>query len=243
MEDFIRNLHQTNNKFNKVQKFIFTIIILSIFSVVLETEISIYTTYAELFYYLNYFFAFFFAVEYFLRLFTCHYRKNFKGIEGKIKYIFSFYSLIDLIAFLPFFIFPEYNELFLLRIFRLIRLLKLANFVNKIEFVRNVFHVLNLKKKEIFFSIAITIFIIFISSILLYLVEGNNQPEAFGSIIRSFWWATITLTTIGYGDVYPITILGKIATIFISISGIGIIAIPTGIIAGAFSQSMSKKRK
>ena len=243
MEEFIRNLHQTNNKFNKVQKFIFTIIILSIFSVVLETEISIYTTYAELFYYLNYFFAFFFAVEYFLRLFTCHYRKNFKGIEGKIKYIFSFYSLIDLIAFLPFFIFPEYNELFLLRIFRLIRLLKLANFVNKIEFVRNVFHVLNLKKKEIFFSIAITIFIIFISSILLYLVEGNNQPEAFGSIIRSFWWATITLTTIGYGDVYPITILGKIATIFISISGIGIIAIPTGIIAGAFSQSMSKKRK
>ena len=243
MEEFIRNLHQTNNKFNKVQKFIFTIIILSIFSVVLETEISIYTTYAELFYYLNYFFAFFFAVEYFLRLFTCHYRKNFKGIEGKIKYIFSFYSLIDLIAFLPFFIFPEYNELFLLRIFRLIRLLKLANFVNKIEFVRNVFHVLNLKKKEIFFSIAITIFIIFISSILLYLVEGNNQPEAFGSIIRSFWWATITLTTIGYGDVYPITILGKIATILISISGIGIIAIPTGIIAGAFSQSMSKKRK
>ena len=243
MEEFIRNLHQTNNKFNKVQKFIFTIIILSIFSVVLETEISIYTTYAELFYYLNYFFAFFFAVEYFLRLFTCHYRKNFKGIEGKIKYIFSFYSLIDLIAFLPFFIFPEYNELFLLRIFRLIRLLKLANFVNKIEFVRNVFHVLNLKKKEIFFSIAITIFIIFISSILLYLVEGNNQPEAFGSIIRSFWWATITLTTIGYGDVYPITILGKIATILISISGIGIIAIPTGIIAGAFSQSMSKKRR
>ena len=243
MEDFILKLHQTNNKFNKIQKFIFTIIILSIFSVVLETEKTIYNAHADVFYYLNYFFAFFFAVEYFLRLFTCHYRKNFKGIEGKIKYIFSFYSLIDLIAFLPFFIFPEYNELFLLRIFRLIRLLKLANFVNKIEFVRNVFHVLNLKKKEIFFSIAITIFIIFISSIVLYLVEGNNQPEAFGSILRSFWWSTITLTTIGYGDVYPITVLGKIATILISISGIGIIAIPTGIIAGAFSQSISKKNK
>lgn len=242
MNDFIKKLHQTNNKFNDIQKFIFTIIILSILSVVLETEKTIYIAYTEVFYYLNYFFAFFFAVEYFLRVFTCHYRKNYKGIEGKIKYVFSFYSLIDLIAFLPFFIFPEYNELFLLRIFRLIRLLKLANFVNKIEFVRNVFHVLNLKKKEIFFSIAITIFIIFISSILLYLVEGNHQPEAFGSIIRSFWWATITLTTIGYGDVYPITILGKIATILISISGIGIIAIPTGIIAGAFSQTISKKK-
>ena len=236
-------LHQTNNKFNQVQKFIFIIIILSIISVVLETEETIFINYSEVFYYLNYFFAFFFAIEYFLRLFTSHYRKNFKGVDGKLRYIFSFYSLIDLVAFLPFFIFPEYNELFLLRIFRLIRLFKLANFVNKIEFIRNVIHVLDLKKKEIFFSISITIFIIFISSIILYLVEGKYQPEAFGSILRSFWWATITLTTIGYGDVYPITILGKIATILISISGIGIIAIPTGIIAGAFSQSISKKNK
>jgi voltage-gated potassium channel len=243
MKDFIIQLHQTNNKFNQVQKFIFIVIILSILSVVLETEENIYIKYSEVFYYLNYFFAFFFGIEYFLRVLTCHYRKNFKGVNGKLRYIISFYSLIDLIAFLPFFIFPEYNELFLLRIFRLIRLFKLANFVNKIEFVRNVIHVLDLKKKEIFFSISITIFIIFISSILLYLVEGKYQPEAFGSILRSFWWATITLTTIGYGDVYPITILGKIATILISISGIGIIAIPTGIIAGAFSQSISKKRK
>ena len=141
-----------------------------------------------------------------------------------------------------FFLFPEYNELFLLRIFRLIRLLKLANFINKITFVRNVLNVLNLKKKEIIFSIAITIFIIFISAIVLYLVEGKQQPEAFGSILRAFWWATITLTTIGYGDVYPVTILGKIATIVISISGIGIVAIPTGIIAGGFSQSIVNKK-
>ena len=114
--------------------------------------------------------------------------------------------------------------------------------INKITFVRNVLNVLNLKKKEIIFSIAITIFIIFISAIVLYLVEGKQQPEAFGSILRAFWWATITLTTIGYGDVYPVTILGKIATIVISISGIGIVAIPTGIIAGGFSQSIVNKK-
>ena len=242
MSDFIKKLHQTNNKFNTPQKFIFTIIVLSIISVVLETEKNIFYKFSEIFYYLNYFFAFFFAAEYSLRLFTCQYRKEFKGIEGKIKYIFSFYSFVDLIAFLPFFIFPEYNELFLLRIFRLIRLLKLANFINKITFVRNVLNVLNLKKKEIIFSIAITIFIIFISAIVLYLVEGKQQPEAFGSILRAFWWATITLTTIGYGDVYPVTILGKIATIVISISGIGIVAIPTGIIAGGFLQSIVNKK-
>ena len=117
MSDFIKKLHQTNNKFNGLQKFIFFIIILSVVSVVLETEDNIYTKNSEVFYYLNYFFAIFFAIEYFLRVCTCHYRKSFKGLDGKIKYIFSFYSFIDLVAFLPFFIFPEYNELFLLRIF------------------------------------------------------------------------------------------------------------------------------
>ena len=241
MSDFLKKLHQTNNKFNNPQKFIFFIIILSVISVVLETEKTIYIKFSEGFFYLNYFFAIFFAVEYLVKFSTIHYRKEYKGIEGKIKYFFSFYSIIDLVAFVPFFIFPEYNELFLLRIFRLIRLLKLANFLNRIEFIRNVLHVLDVKKKEIIFSLGITIFIIFLSAIVLYLVEGKNQPEEFGSILRAFWWATITLTTIGYGDVYPITILGKIATVVISISGIGIVAIPTGIIAGSFSTILSKK--
>ena len=90
MSDFIKKLHQTNNKFNTPQKFIFTIIVLSIISVVLETEKNIFYKFSEIFYYLNYFFAFFFAAEYLLRLLTCQYRKEFKGIEGKIKYIFSF---------------------------------------------------------------------------------------------------------------------------------------------------------
>ena len=102
MNDFIKKLHQTNNKFNNLQKFIFSIIILSIVSVVLETEKNFYSKYSEVFYYINYFFAIFFAIEYFLRVFTCHYRKSFKGIEGKVKYIFSFYSFIDLVAFFPF---------------------------------------------------------------------------------------------------------------------------------------------
>tara|TARA_B100000214_G_scaffold370106_1_gene344208 strand:+ start:6231 stop:6956 length:726 start_codon:yes stop_codon:yes gene_type:complete len=241
MNNFLKKLHQTNNKFNNPQKFIFFIILLSVISVILETERTIYVKYSEVFFYVNYFFAIFFATEYSIKFLTIHYRKEYKGIEGKIKYFFSFYSIIDLVAFVPFFIFPEYNELFLLRIFRLIRILKLANFLNRVEFIRNVLHVLDVKKKEIIFSLGITIFIIFLSAIVLYLVEGKNQPEAFGSIIRAFWWATITLTTIGYGDVYPLTILGKIATVIISICGIGIVAIPTGIIAGSFSSILSKK--
>lgn len=97
------------------------------------------------------------------------------------------------------------------------------------------------KKKEIIFSLLITVFIIFVSSIILYIVEGPSNPEHFGSIPRAFWWATITLTTIGYGDVYPVTVLGKIATVIISICGIGIVAIPTGIIAGSFTSNLNNK--
>ena len=90
---------------------------------------------------------------------------------------------------------------------------------------------------------AILLFIIILfTSIIIYLAEGSAQPEAFGSIPRAFWWSTITLTTIGYGDVYPITIIGKICTVIISISGIGIVAIPTGIIAAGFSELLNKKK-
>ena len=92
-------------------------------------------------------------------------------------------------------------------------------------------------------SLLITVIIILFASIILYITEGKAQPEAFGSIIRSFWWSTITLTTIGYGDVYPITVFGKIATIIIAIAGIGIVAIPAGIIAGGFSEMMRNKKK
>ena len=135
----------------------------------------------------------------------CGYTKKYKGFLGKIRFIFSFHSLIDLISFVPSLIFPGLNETFLFRIFRIFRML--------------------------------------IASIVLYLAEGKAQPEAFGSIIRSFWWSTITLTTIGYGDVYPITILGKIATTIIAIAGIGIVALPAGIIAGSFSEIVNKKKR
>ena len=94
MNDFIKKLHQTNNKFNDLQKFIFIIIILSIVSVVLETEKNIYIKYTEVFYYLNYFFAIFFAIEYFLRVLTCHYRKTIKVLRGGLNMFFPFIHLL-----------------------------------------------------------------------------------------------------------------------------------------------------
>ena len=237
-----KQLFNEKKKLSATQRFVFVVIIFSFFLIIIESENSIKSINPYIFEYLNIFLSYFFLTEYSLRLMCCGYTKKYKGFLGKIRFIFSFHSLIDLISFVPSLIFPGLNETFLFRIFRIFRMLKIIKLSNQLPAIKNVTQVLSKRKNEIFFSLFITIFIILIASIILYLAEGKAQPEAFGSIIRSFWWSTITLTTIGYGDVYPITILGKIATTIIAIAGIGIVALPAGIIAGSFSEIVNKKK-
>ena len=242
MYSIYKQLFNENKKLSATQRFVFVVIIFSFFLIIIESENSIKSINPYIFEYLNIFLSYFFLTEYSLRLMCCGYTKKYKGFLGKIRFIFSFHSLIDLISFVPSLIFPGLNETFLFRIFRIFRMLKIIKLSNQLPAIKNVTQVLSKRKNEIFFSLFITIFIILIASIVLYLAEGKAQPEAFGSIIRSFWWSTITLTTIGYGDVYPITILGKIATTIIAIAGIGIVALPAGIIAGSFSEIVNKKK-
>ena len=237
-----KQLFNEKKRLSIVQKFVFFVIIFSFFLIILESEKNIRSINPLVFEYVNLFLSYFFLTEYSLRLLCCGYNKKYKGFIGKIRFIFSFHSLIDLISFVPSLIFPGLNETFLFRIFRIFRMLKILKLTNQVPAISNVTQVLSKRKNEIFFSLFVTIFIILIASIILYLAEGKTQPDAFGSIIRSFWWSTITLTTIGYGDVYPITILGKIATTIIAIAGIGIVAIPAGIIAGSFSEITNKKK-
>ena len=243
MYSIYKQLFNENKKLSVTQRFVFVVIIFSFFLIIIESEKSIKSINPYIFEYLNIFLSYFFLTEYSLRLMCCGYTKKYKGFLGKIRFIFSFHSLIDLISFVPSLIFPGLNETFLFRIFRIFRMLKIIKLSNQLPAIKNVTKVLSKRKNEIFFSLFITIFIILIASIVLYLAEGKAQPEAFGSIIRSFWWSTITLTTIGYGDVYPITILGKIATTIIAIAGIGIVALPAGIIAGSFSEIVNKKKQ
>ena len=242
MYSIYKQLFNEKKKLSATQRFVFVVIIFSFFLIIIESENSIKSINPYIFEYLNIFLSYFFLTEYSLRLMCCGYTKKYKGFLGKIRFIFSFHSLIDLISFVPSLIFPGLNETFLFRIFRIFRMLKIIKLSNQLPAIKNVTQVLSKRKNEIFFSLFITIFIILIASIVLYLAEGKAQPEAFGSIIRSFWWSTITLTTIGYGDVCPITILGKIATTIIAIAGIGIVALPAGIIAGSFSEIVNKKK-
>ena len=231
-------MSQNNNLLTTFQRVVLSVIILSIISVILESEITIAKKYFYIFNSVNLFFAVFFLLEFIYRFI----REIL--VEKKItffKFITSPYNIIDFLSFAPYFLLSNMNETFLLRVFRIFRMFKMVRAFQNNTAIGSVVKTIFEKKKEIIFSLLITVFIIFVSSIILYIVEGPSNPEHFGSIPRAFWWATITLTTIGYGDVYPVTVLGKIATVIISICGIGIVAIPTGIIAGSFTSNLNNK--
>ena len=236
------NFGQTKQKFSSLQKILIFLIILSSTIVVLETEKELYENYKEFFNYSKYFFGFVFTIEYLLRVTTAGYVKKFRGFNGRISYIFSFWTFIDLIAILPFFI-SGVNETFLLRLFRLIRLFSVIRIGRYSTALKNVLDAIADRKHELLFAIAISSTVLLISSTFMYLLEAEHQPEAFGSIIRSVWWAAAALTTVGYGDVYPITALGKVFAVISAFSSIGIVALPAGILAGSFTEKFKNAKR
>jgi len=231
-----------NPSLSILTKIIYIVIFVSIFFVVIETEPSISNNYKHFFFNVNMFFGSFFVFEYLLRLYAVGLDKRYSGFKGRIFYIFTPFSLIDLLAIIPAFIFPGSSESFLLRLFRVLRIFSILRTSKNTEGLRLIIKVFMNKKYELLYSLLITLSLIFISAVLLYLAEGGIQKEAFGSIPRSLWWAVTTLTTVGYGDIYPITAIGRILTIFITITGIGVVAIPTGILAGGFSEILSQSK-
>lgn len=168
-----------------------------------------------------------FSIEYILRIYVS--KKPF-------RYIFSFYGIIDFLAIFPFYLKGAYDlrALRAFRIFRIFRALKLIRY-NK---ALNRFHLAaKIVKEEIVLFLIVTSIFIFLASAGIYFFENKAQPEIFTSVIHSGWWAVVTLTTVGYGDVYPITVGGKIFTFFILLIGVGIVTIPAGLVASALSKA------
>ena len=166
-----------------------------------------------------------FTVEYLLRILVA---------DKKLKFIFSFYGLIDLFAILPFYIASgiDLRSIRVFRLFRLFRAFKLFRYSRAIQRFRNAF--IKIKEELILFFLA-TGFLLYIASVGIYYCENSAQPEQFNSIFHCLWWAVVTLTTVGYGDVYPITVGGKIFTSIIALLGIGVVAVPTGLLASALT--------
>lgn len=172
-----------------------------------------------------------FTVEYLLRLFVA---------DKKIKHILSFYAIIDLFAILPFYLSfgIDLRSIRILRLFRLFRIFKIMRYNKAIQFFIKAF--LSIKEELVLFFI-LSAFLLFFASIGIYYFENPAQPEQFKSIFHSLWWAVTTLTTVGYGDMYPITLGGKIFTSIILFIGLGIIAVPTGLIASALIKTKDTK--
>lgn len=167
-----------------------------------------------------------FTFEYFLRLSVA---------ENKLGYALSFYGLIDLIAILPFYI-ASGVDLRSLRIFRMLRLLRLMKLFRYSKAAHRFSRAFVMAKEEIALFSVITAMLLFLSSVGIYYFEHEAQPEVFKSVFHSLWWAVATLTTVGYGDIYPITVGGKIFTFFILMVGLGIVAVPAGLLASALSR-------
>jgi len=180
-----------------------------------------------------------FIAEYILRICYCGRLRKYKGFKGKIKYIFSPLAIADLLAILPNILFFVAEDLVLFRLIRLFRMLRIIRLVRRnrplVLFAESIIA----SWPQLAASLVVTVFMLFLSSILLYFVEGNVQPEAFGSIPRAMWWAMATLTTVGYGDVYPITVIGKICAGVVALVSIGVVALPAGIIAANFSKKLN----
>ncbi len=175
-----------------------------------------------------------FGVEYFLRIWSA----NHVVVPGaRMKYITSFYGVIDLIAFLPALILPLFNVSLLLRLLRMLRLLQLLKIRSLTRGLNRVMKAIEDSKSELTVTLLMSTLLIFIGAVLMYFVEGKVQPEEFGSVPRSLWWSIATLTTVGYGDVYPITAAGRFLASVIALVGIAAVAMPSGILAAAFMKA------
>ena len=233
---------------NKARKavifFIASMILLNVFVVILETVHSLYLAYRMFFQLFDFFTVIIFTTEYGLRIWCCVKNPLYSDpVRGRIRYALTPYALTDVIALTPFYlplIIPIEFRLFrMLRLLRIFRVLRLGAYSNAFEtFV----DVLKSKKEELVITIIMAVIILVLASSTLYAVERDAQPEKFGSIPDAMWWAVVTLASVGYGDVVPITPLGKFFASIVAISAIGLFALPAGILASGFAESLGRQR-
>jgi voltage-gated potassium channel len=221
---------------NKVfEKFIYYTILLNLIAMVIESEPSVSDEvrfYLEKFELLS---IIIFSAEYVLR--------TYESIKHKLRYNLSFFGLIDLFAILPFYLQStlgiDGRFIRVFRLFRVSRIIKLGRFSKSFDLlakgIENV-------KNELYLTFFIAFVMLFFSAAGMYYLENPTQPENFSSIIESFWWAVASLTGVGFEDIYPLTAGGKIFGTIISLVGVGVVAVPTGIISASFIQLIEEEK-
>ena len=169
-------------------------------------------------------------------LFTIEYALRIGTASRKLQYAFSFYGIVDLAVILPFYLTLGGVDLRVLRVLQLFRIVRVLKLIRYSAAMARFGKALALAKEEIVLFVGVAVTLLYLSAAGIWYFEHEAQPEEFASIIHSFWWATATLTSVGYGDVYPITVGGKLFTFVILMCGLGIVAVPAGLVAAALSQ-------
>ncbi|WP_421823758.1 ion transporter [Flagellimonas oceanensis] len=226
-------------------KFIYGLIVFNVFAIILETNEGLRNEYAGLFNTFEYVSILVFSMEYLIRIWVADVDQNGTTLFGskRLGYMFSGYGIIDLIAILPFYL-PlvitfDLRIVRILRLFRLLRILKLGKYSKSLKIIKRV---LQDTKPQLSVTVFVAWILLVLASTLMFYAENGAQPDKFSSIADSLWWAVATLTTVGYGDVYPVTPLGKVLSAVIALIGIGFIALPTGILSSAFIENVEKER-
>ena len=224
--------------------FLFTLISVSVITIFLETETEFYAAYGDILWSITIFAVAVFSVEYLLRLWVCTLNPLYSDpVRGRLRYMVSPLALFDLVAILPFYI-PMVlpMDLLVLRLFRLTRVftvLKMGRFSRAWD---SLTYTVKSRKEELLISGVLIFMVLAVSSTVMYYIENPAQPQKFSSIPQTMWWGVVTLSTVGYGDIYPITPLGKLVGSMVAISGIALFALPAGIIAAGLVESLHHRK-
>jgi voltage-gated potassium channel len=233
-----------------IEILLISLIFLNIAAIMLESVEEINAVYSSFFHHLEHFSVVVFSIEYILRLWTVPENPKYQKGMGRLRYGLSSMALIDLLSILPYYltllldILPlDLRFIRIVRAFRLIRVLKIARYLKALDLIQAV---LKERKEQIMLSIMFIIFLLVMVSTIMYYVEHEAQPELFSSIPATMWWGIETLTTVGYGDMIPQTVFGKLLGGMIAVLGIGLFALPAGILSSGLTDHLhgqDKKKK
>ncbi len=229
--------------------FIVLLILLNILAMVLESVEQIKAAAPRWFLLFEDFSVAIFSVEYVLRLWSCVEEPRFaRPVLGRLRFALTPLALVDLSAVLPFYL-SLHADLRVMRIFRMVRMvrvmrvMRVAKLGRYSESLQMLLRVVQSRWEQLLSSILILLILAVVSASLMFYAEHDAQPKAFSSIPAAMWWAVATLTTIGYGDIYPVTVIGKFMASIIAVLGIGMFALPTGILGSGFVEELDKNKK
>jgi voltage-gated potassium channel len=241
------NLLEPSSSGSKASKVIelllITLIFFNILAIILESVKEVNAEYGPFFHELENFSIIIFTIEYFLRLWTAPENPKWQHANGRLRYAFSTMSLIDLFSILPYylsFVTLDMRFIRIVRLFRLIRVLKIARYLKALNIIQAV---LRERREQIILSVMFIIFLLVIVSTLMFYVEHDAQPDLFSSIPETMWWGIETLTTVGYGDMIPQTPWGRILGGMIAMLGIGLFALPAGILSSGLTDHLHGTKK